>query len=210
MDKSTLRKIFLEKRGLITAEDARQAGEAMAALLSGGKFWEETRSVFCFISVDGEPDTSPIILNAIRNGKTVCVPRTGKGRRLEAVPVTGEPDTLPLAIGELNSGAISQLTKDWPLFYGIPEPPASYKAIGAELLDLVIVPSLAVDIWGRRLGHGGGYYDHFIAQFQAVKKRPLFAAIQFSALVQKDPLPYEEHDMKVDLIVTEKEIRVIY
>jgi len=190
MDKRDLRKLFLERRAQVSAIEATMAGEAMASLLSGEPCWREARSVFCFLSVAGEPDTAPIILRALAEGKTACVPRTAADRAMEAVPII----------------ALSRLTEGWPLSYGIPEPPASYPAMDAAGLDLVIVPSLAVDIWGYRLGHGGGYYDRFIARFQNEQKRPLFSAIQFARFVQHEALPREDYDMKVDVILTENEI----
>jgi len=187
-DKQYLRKTITERRRLIPETEAVAAGEAMALLLSAEAFWHEVNSVFCFLSVDGEPDTSPIINSALAEKKTVCVPRTSPNRVMEAVPIK------------------DLCTEGWPLSFGIPEPPASYPAADAATLDLVIVPSLAVDRWGNRLGHGGGYYDNFIARFENVQKRPLFAAIQFAAFVQSEALPYEDYDMRVDMILTENKI----
>ena len=187
-DKQSLREIITERRKLITETEAKAAGEAIISLLSGEVFWREASSVFCFLSVGGEPDTSPIIGMALAEKKTVCAPRTSPNRVMEAVPVTD------LCI------------EGWPLSFGIPEPPASYPAADPAGLDLVIVPSLAVDRFGNRLGHGGGYYDRFIARFNNAPKRPLFAAIQFAEFVHSEELPYEDYDMRVDMILTEKEI----
>jgi len=187
-DKQALREIITERRKLIPEAEAKAAGEAIISLLCGEAFWREANSVFCFLSVDGEPDTSPIIGRALAEKKTVCVPRTSPNRVMEAVPVA------------------DLCARGWPLSFGIPEPPASYPAVDAATLDLVIVPSLAVDRQGNRLGHGGGYYDSFIARFKNARKRPLFAAIQFAAFVQSEALPNEYYDMRVDMILTENEI----
>jgi len=203
MEKKVLRKIFMEQQSRISAEKSMAAGEAMLSLLSGEAFWQEARSVFCFISMSGEPDTTPIILGALNSGKTVCVPRTGKNRLMETVPIMDDSGVLSMP---MDRDAFSRIIAAWPLSYNIPEPPASIHAEDPSKLDLVIVPSVAVDRRGCRLGHGAGYYDHFINGFQTAKKRPLFAAIQFEELLMDEPLPREPYDMLVDMIVTENEI----
>ena len=95
---------------------------------------------------------------------------------------------------------------EWPCFFGIPEPPDAFPALDIADLDLVITPSLALDQWGYRLGHGGGYYDRFIAAGMVQNKCPLFVAPQRAAFVQNEPLPREDYDMTVDVIVTENGI----
>jgi 5-formyltetrahydrofolate cyclo-ligase len=192
MCKAALRKEFLEKRSRISEVEARECSERIASLLCAEKFWREASSVFCFIGVNGEPDTSLVIHRAFAEGKAVCVPRITKGVHMETVPVTS-----PEAYGRAMT--------EWLRSYGIPEPPASFPA-AAPCVDLVIVPSLAVDRQGFRLGYGGGCYDRFITKSRSSEKPPLFAAIQFDAFLLRNPLPCEEHDMRVDAIVTEKEV----
>ena len=197
MEKATFRKILIEQRDRIPGAEAAAASEAIAALIFGERFWAEARSVFCFIGTGKELDTLPIAGRALAEGKILCVPRTAPGRHMEAVPVTGAK----------NASEFRRALAGWPLSFGIPEPPASYPATAAGSLDLVIVPSLAVDRQGYRLGYGGGYYDSFIAHFRTWHcKAPFFVAIQFAALIQEGPLPREDYDMRVDLVVTEKGI----
>jgi 5-formyltetrahydrofolate cyclo-ligase len=127
---------------------------------------------------------------------------------MEAVPV-GESDFMNARC-------------EWPRYYGIPEPPASFPAADISGIDLALTPSLAVDKEGFRLGHGGGYYDRFIAAScteqnshvnktqtsgrPGKKKHPIFAAIQFSAFLRDEDLPREVYDMPVDVIITENGI----
>ncbi|MCL1896515.1 MAG: 5-formyltetrahydrofolate cyclo-ligase [Clostridiales bacterium] len=203
MDKQTLRKTLIEQRDRIPVAEAEAAAAAAAEELFRAFFYRKARSIFVFVSVGNEPGTSPIIMRALADGKKVCVPRTSAGRRMEAVPVE-------------NEAAFEKAYTDWPRSYGIPEPPAHIPAADPETLDLVIVPSLAVDRQGYRIGYGGGYYDTFIAKFADFgirekestdpKNRPVFAALQYDAFLLDDPLPREPHDMQVNVIVTEKGI----
>jgi 5-formyltetrahydrofolate cyclo-ligase len=198
LGKKALRKMVLDERGRISEAAAELKNEKISSLLFGSGFYRDAKSVFCFISVEGEPDTRPIILNAFAEGKSVCVPRTGAKR-------TGSESTEPERIMEavpVSEEAYRRAWTDWPLSYGIPVPPVSFPSI--ETIDLVIVPSLALDRFGNRLGHGAGYYDRFIEKCHSRQKRSICAAIQFSEFLMDDPLPHDEYDMKVDLIVTEK------
>jgi len=192
-DKKALRKDFMEQRGLIPLPEARTADALIASHITGAGFFKDARSVLVYISVDREVDTTAIFRRAFAEGKTVCVPRTRPGRAMEAVPV-GEEELFQRARAE------------WPCSFGIPEPPDAFQAMGIAGLDLVITPSLALDQWGYRLGHGGGYYDRFIAAGRAQNKRPLFAAPQRAAFIRNKPLPREDYDMTVDVIVTENGI----
>ena len=77
---------------------------------------------------------------------------------------------------------------------------ASAPVIAPEKLDLVIVPALAYDLAGFRLGYGGGYYDRFLTGTQAFK-----AGLARERLIM-DMLPRESHDIAVDSVITEEKI----
>ena len=230
MDKKTLRKNLIERRERIPAAEAEAAAAAAAEKLFATFFYYKARTLFVFISVGNEPDTAPIIMRALADGKTVCVPRTSAGRRLEAVPIEADGKTvcvprtsarrhleaMPIeadgkkacvprtsagrrleavpieadgkkacvprtsagrrleAVPIEGEAAFAKAFADWPRSYGIPEPPAHIPAVNPAALDLVIVPSLAVDRRGYRIGYGGGYYDEFIAGFGATRKQDRF------------------------------------
>ncbi len=83
--------------------------------------------------------------------------------------------------------------------WAIPEP-ASPRPFPVDAIDLVIVPALACDRNGVRLGHGYGYYDEFLAQTRAIRVCPCIDGF----LV--DELPSDPHDESVDIVVTETEL----
>ena len=191
MDKTTHRKHILKERSRISETDREEKSKKITSLITASDFFRNAKSVFCYLSVKGEPDTKGIILSACETGKKVYVPRTCRDGNMETV--------------EIDEQAY-MAHKDWPVYYCIPEPPHDIPSAPKPDLDLVLVPSLALDKEGYRLGHGAGYYDNFIAKYSSDIKRPVFAAVQFSEFLSDDPVPREKHDQKVDLIVTEEGI----
>jgi len=188
-EKKLLRKCLIEERERIPAEEARKTDAAIASYIFGSDFYRDAESVFVFISVVREVGTGPVIDRAYADGKTVLVPRTKKHGFMEAVPV--------------EKAELERAFEEWPRSFGIPEPPDDMPAGEAPGPDLVIVPSLVLDLWGFRIGYGKGYYDRFIAAARVQKKCPFFAAVQRAAYVRDKALPREPYDMSVDLIVTE-------
>jgi 5-formyltetrahydrofolate cyclo-ligase len=113
----------------------------------------------------------------------------GQGATL-ALPVT-EPDSMSFRQwdgGDLVEGS-----------FGIMEPPASSPDITP---DVVLVPLLAFDRKGNRLGYGKGYYDRALADLKAVNPTVLAVGIAFAEQICLFPLPAEPHDYKLDLVAT--------
>ena len=189
-EKTILRKKFMEARASEPKTEARAADAAIASHILSSNFYKDAKSVFVFIGVGDEVDTAPVIQKAFRDGKTVFMPRTKEGRMMEAVAIYAEEFFE-------RSGAM------WPRRNGIPEPPDDLPAADISEPGLVIVPSLALDLMGYRLGYGGGYYDRYIKIAREQKTRPLFVAVQRALYVRSEALPLEPFDEAVDLIVTE-------
>ena len=141
-----------------------------------------------YVSMPSELATAPGIEAALADGKCVAVPWCDGDElglwRLEAV-------------GELEPGT-----------WGIPEPPPDRRGeaarqVTAEALDLVVVPGLAFDRLGRRLGRGRGYYDRLLARSSAVR-----AGLCFDAQVFPE-VPAGPHDAVMDWLVTERGARAV-
>jgi len=191
--KQALREKYLEARERLSEAEARGSDALIASFVFCADFYREAGSVFVYLGVGREVDTLPIISRAFADGKEVLVPRTGKDRVLQAVPVGEEEFLEPAFAG-------------WPRTFGIPEPPETLEGARGRAPDLVIAPSLVLDRFGCRLGYGGGFYDSYIQKAREQKNRPVVAAVQRSLFVRDDPLPREPYDMAVDLIVTENGI----
>lgn len=87
--------------------------------------------------------------------------------------------------------------------FGVPEPPEKNRGAGAAQLDLVLVPGLAFDAAGNRLGWGKGYYDRFLA---SLRPRPLTIGIAYDFQLLEAAVPVTPHDQKLDHIVTPSRI----
>ena len=86
-------------------------------------------------------------------------------------------------------------------FMGIPEP-LTPRIADPAAIDVALVPGLCFDVCGGRLGYGGGVYDRLLPKLRAGTVR---IALAFDFQVQKEELPQEAHDLKMDYIVTEKQ-----
>ncbi|KAK6992701.1 5-formyltetrahydrofolate cyclo-ligase [Favolaschia claudopus] len=146
----------------------------------------QSKNVSCYLSMpSGEIDTSMLVREILRSGKSLFVPRIDK---------TDDLDSLPAGV------------------WGIKEPDLSYndkpRANADEAgLDLILLPGLAFDRSSSRLGHGKGYYDRFITAYtQNDRPPPLLVGLALGEqLLNPNTIPTASHDWKMDCIVTDKE-----
>jgi 5-formyltetrahydrofolate cyclo-ligase len=169
--KRAMRAIVLAARSERGAVDLNRAGAAIAG--HGDAQWAGLRSVAAYLPVGGEPPTVPLLDALVGGGTRILLPVID-GDRLDWAAYTGPADvaTGPLGISE-------------------PTGPRLGRRALAEV-DLVLVPALAVDGHGNRLGRGRGYYDRALAD----------VAVPTVAVVYDDELlanvPTEPHDQRVD------------
>lgn len=140
--------------------------------------------LMAFLSLPHEVDSTPVVLRAWQSGKTVVVPKTVVGKR-RLIPYQIETLDTGLTVGP----------------YGIPEP-ADGTPFPLPEIQLVIVPGLAFDRQGNRLGKGAGFYDRFLKEhgFTGIK-----VGLGFAEQVI-DELPAREHDVPLDILVTDREV----
>lgn len=136
-----------------------------------------------FLPTRVEPDLSACLAAAASGGEVVLVPRTLPGRRMEWVR------WFP---------GVALMPDRHDLF--APEGPAVPDPLPA--CSMLLLPALAVDHLGTRLGHGAGYYDRALAGVPGWPHGPLRVAVVHPADVLRDPLPREPHDAAVDAILT--------
>ena len=125
-----------------------------------------------------EPDTLRLLPPLFSAGKAVCLPRCLPGNQMEARLVQKD----------------SQLVRH-P--YGMLEPSLDCPVIPAEQIDLALIPGLAFDRSGGRLGRGGGYYDRWLTGFSGIT----IALCRDGLLL--DAVPRLPHDVGVKLVITE-------
>ncbi len=184
--KTDLRRKVLAAIAAMDPETQAVASRRIAQRLTETTAWRISGLVLAYRSMRGEVDTTPLLQIALAEGKLVALPRI-TGSQLQFHRYDGE----------------STFLSRHP--FGMEEPTQSSPVVDtAKLVEsgkpiLVIVPGLAFDRQGRRLGRGKGYYDRFLsASFSRVTAAGICFDLQLLSLI-----PAEPHDVRVDLIVTE-------
>lgn len=145
--KQAARRAARQQLAQISPQEFSAIGAAMWQTLQAQPAWQSAESVFCFVGALHEPDTMPILQGALSAGKQLLVPRIAGPGQMQLVPLQ--------SLGQLQPGA-----------FGILEPPQALPAIPAGSgVQLAVLPCLAATRGGARLGHGGGYYDRFLANY---------------------------------------------
>ena len=179
MSKDSLRQQVLRSRQERGAEQRLMVADAIAAHLLAAPFAQVDR-IACYLSMGTEPGTGPLITGLLKRGADVIVPVTSsEDRQMEWVLF--DP-AAPLRLSTI----------------GIPEPDGP--RLGHDALEdvgLVIVPAMAVDHAGNRLGRGAGYYDRALASVTA----PVCAVVHANELMES--VPNDDHDVRVQMAVTE-------
>ncbi len=174
---------MLVRRTSVDDAERRAWSKRIEDRLAGLDVWRDAAVVHTYVgAVQGEVATRGIVARALREGKTVVCPRVRwKPRGLDSFAV----------------GSLGELTES---SRGLWEPdPRRAAPVDDGELDLVLVPGIAFDRRGWRIGFGAGLYDRFLAGVAAPR-----VALAFSLQIQ-DSLPVEPHDEPVDWIVTEGE-----
>lgn len=172
-------------RSALGQEERCLAEVRMRDCLLSASFYEEAQDIYCYASFRDEADTCGIIEESLRRGKRVAVPK-----------VTGKR--------EMEFFFIDSMCRLHPGTWSIPEPgEGCVKAPRPGKHALVIVPGAAFDRSGRRIGYGGGYYDTYLEGNRECRIAALAFDVQCMAHV-----PSEEHDVRMEYIITEKELIV--
>ncbi len=182
-EKSALRERFKEIRRAIPPEIRRELDEKIAARLSLLWCYRECALLLCYVSGALEVGTRQLLEAAFAAGKQVAVPRCVPGTRQMEFYIIDSPDALA------------------PGAYGIPEPQPDPAGLVTDFArSLCVVPALALDRFGYRLGFGKGYYDRFLSAYPGET-----LSICYESCLSKG-LPHGKYDQKIPLIVTEKRI----
>ena len=179
--KSELRRFYREKRKSLADKETKDQQICEGFLNS--EFYENARTLLCYAALKGEIDIDSIMEKALLDGKRVSLPRCSD--------LSGN-----MCFYYINS--LSDLTDG---SFGIREPdPVTCEKVESFSDCVCLVPALAFDKSGYRLGYGKGYYDRFIKKFIIIS-----VGLCYNEFLS-DALPVEEHDEAVDYIATESEI----
>lgn len=187
--KNDIRAHFLRLRNDISESDRQQAALKVVDILSTHPAFATSMHIACYLAHKKEFETMPIIETLWRLGKKCYLPVLCEGKTLAFV--------------QYEQG--DELTANQ---YSIPEPKNFAKKIPSEKLDMIIMPLVAFDHYGRRLGMGGGFYDRSLAFTHLKQDKPQRVGLAFS-LQQCEELPEDPWDVNLNSVITEKGIIVI-
>jgi 5-formyltetrahydrofolate cyclo-ligase len=155
-----------EKRGGVASLSLQ-----LARQLRDWPLWQSSAAVAAFSALDGEPD----VLDPWPQDKRIALPR--------------------VAGAELTFHWIVRRAELQPGRFGVLEPAAEAPGAGSEF-DLILIPGMAFDLRGGRLGRGRGYYDRFLAGARGLRLGVCFEDQIVEAV------PSEAHDLRMDFLVT--------
>lgn len=182
MDKKRIRKAVLKNRSSLSSVERREKDSLISKHLESLPLFQKVTNILIYFSFNDEVGTHKIIEKWMKR-KNFFLPRLVSGGTFLALPFASFENLEP------NS-------------FGIFEPKLPLEKDESKTkLDLIILPGVAFDRKGNRIGMGKGYYDRFLVSQKGV---PLVALAYSEQIL--DQLPCKPYDEPVDMIVTEKEV----
>lgn len=175
MNKQELRQAIRARKRAMTEEDILRRSEILAEKFTRSNAYRAAKTIYGYLPYNQEVRTVPMLRRALEEGKRVAVPK-----------VYGD-DMKFIYLDDL-----SQVAKGYA---GIPEPVAD-GPVAQDETALVLMPGLAFDQAGHRIGYGGGFYDKFLAR----EPHHPTVALCYDFQVM-DRLETEEFDIPVDLVI---------
>ena len=175
MDKKELRKAIREKKRAMSAEEIEQKSQALTEAFLRSAAYQSAKTIYGYLPYNQEVRTVPMLEQALRDGKRVAVPKC-YGDEMRFIYMVD----------------LSAVEKGYA---GIPEPIAD-EPVADDESALVLMPGMAFDPQGHRIGYGGGFYDKFLAK---EPDHPTLAlCYDFQVLPHLDT---EEFDIPVDTVI---------
>lgn len=166
-----------EKRRALSLSEQDAAARAVFARLAEYEPYQKARTVMAYLACRGELSLEYVIRDVLGSGKTLLLPRCESPGIMTARRISGGEDLAPG-------------------IFGLTEPKEECEIVNPEDIDLILVPGVAFDRAGNRLGQGGGYYDRFLERSGA---RRVGVCHGFALL---DAVPHETHDVTMDDVIT--------
>lgn len=183
MEKKNIREEVIKKRESLSLEIRKAYDEVIFKHLIISDIYKKSKRIFTYISFGSEVDTKRFIKYALSDNKEIYVPKTNKANK----------EMVAININSLDNMDVDK--------WGILEPKSINKNKIGEVFDLVIMPGVAFDRRGNRIGYGGGYYDKYISKIN-LQCTKLVLAYDLQIV---NEFKNEQHDIKVDYIITNNE-----
>lgn len=175
MDKKELRRQIRERKRAMTEEEIVTASYKLGELFAESELYRQAKTIYGYLPYNQEVRTVAMLERALADGKCVAVPKV-YGDEMKFIYMTD----------------LSQVAKGYA---GIPEPVAD-EPVAEDPEALVLMPGLAFDKEGHRIGYGGGFYDKFLS---AEPNHPTLALCYGFQMMEK--VETEEFDVPVDCVL---------
>ena len=179
IEKKLLKETAIKRRNELAGKEEKSQIICEKLLLSNS--FKQAKTIFVYLSCRSEVYTQKIVEECFASGKTVCVPVCKKDCQMDAVTIE---DMSNLVYNN----------------FGILEPIDKTKIADKKTIDLCIAPGSVFDRSLNRIGYGKGFYDRFL-QGTGIKT----IALAFDCQIE-ERIPFGEYDVKMDCIITEKEV----
>ncbi|WP_099467639.1 5-formyltetrahydrofolate cyclo-ligase [Konateibacter massiliensis] len=181
-EKKDIRKNVLQKRSELTNEELQQKSDAISHTFLNLPEYQNAPMIYIYMDFKNEVVTKHVIEDAFQRGKKVAIPKI----------IDDEMHFFYMEEGQ-------ELTEG---YFGIREPNVTVPVQDSQ--GVMVVPGVAFEEKGYRVGYGKGYYDRFLA------KNPMLKKIAFAFELQMvDEIPYDIHDIPMDIIITENRMIVM-
>lgn len=183
--KVELRKRLKAERARLSAEQAALSSEQVSRHILACDAYRKAHCIMGYLAFGKELSVDVVLLTALAEGKTVVVPW-----------VTSATEMTPVVLQNMHDFE--------PDRYGIRSVRQPAEQIAPQDIDLVLVPGVAFDREGGRLGMGAGYYDRFLPQ----AKRAVLMGVAYDCLLQSE-LPKDEYDVCMQLLASESGVTTL-
>ena len=200
IDKKTLREQLISKRYRLHSDRVAAISKNINKRIINWQVWKDANCVHIYVTGKrNEIDTFPLLRESLKSGKRVFVPQ---------ILSKGETPLRNICVGR-NSMTVIEIFCLEELadeYWGIPQPIFDAKKGETDWseIDLVIVPGLAFDQSGHRIGYGSGYYDRFLPELRSESVGLCSSENLFEIL------PRAKHDVQVDYVMTETALQPIF
>jgi 5-formyltetrahydrofolate cyclo-ligase len=181
-EKAELRRSLVKARQAMHPDVWREKSDRLCVHLQAWPLFTQARTVLAYFSFRHEPDLSPLFLSTRTWGFPRCVETSMVWHAWSPSVDKADPNSLQTGT------------------YGTLEPHPALPQIQSQDVDLILVPAVACDVWGYRLGYGAGFYDRMLSQPQWAAKPTIGIVFEFARLPS---LPTDPWDKPLQGICTE-------
>ena len=197
--KRAIRARMKKERASLPMERRRAADKRILSSVTSHPLYGQAEEIYCYISFGEEVSTRELVEYSLKMGKKVAAPKI----LVDNFAPAGEamPKDTPLSMEFYYISSLEELKEG---YYGILEPPTGGDARSGQAQGrnvLVVMPGLAFDRQGGRIGYGMGFYDAYLMRRPSYRRMALAYDMQLLGHI-----PAETHDIRPEIIITEKEI----